>query len=442
MTKRLMLGSILCGMTFTACATDSADPETDRAAPRALRTKAAARGLDITHDVHGVQGAFYVPNRITGRPELGPSAGRRPRGAVADSDPGERHEPATLAVELSAGRGHESSTCRARYANDVDNDGNADAIGAQHYSRHDTALLTYSAEDDDADGTFERATGTDYDRRRRPFRFKADTDGDGTWDSIVTRQYDRRGNITFVSVDRDGDGDADRSETAVYDAHNTLLFLLGDDDGDGDFEWKLFYVFDSVGNWLGTNIDLGIDGTIDYVPYHVVFDANSNVLLEEYDFDGDGTVDNRTTFQPTVAADGTVVTLASFDFDADGSPDARWRYTFPHGNYNHQIYEIDDNLDGNFESWTEVVLDDLGRVTREANDWNLDGALDYEKDTTYLGDEDKVLTDVTVEGGTSTTKHVRYDNKARPLSSRTRAVENGTVVARGSERWTYVGNCR
>ncbi len=177
------------------------------------------------------------------------------------------------------------------------------------------------------------------------------------------------------------------------------------------------WTYDADGNMLSEEYDGDGDGKADYRETHT-YDANGNMLTEEHDYDdadgsppADGTMDVRITYTydeygnklseerdgfDMVPPDGTPEERTAWTYDehgnklteeqdADGTPEERTTWTYDeHGNK--LTEEQDANADGTPEERTTWTYDANGNLLTEEGDLRADGRVD--RRTTYTYDAD------------------------------------------------------
>ena len=138
-----------------------------------------------------------------------------------------------------------------------------------------------------------------------------------------------------------------------------------DFDGDGTVDLIYTFTFDANGNQTKEEWDSDGDGTVDQI-YTSTFDANGNRTRSEYDSDGDGTVDEITTY--TFDANGNQ-TRREYDSDGDGTVDEITTYTYD-ANGNRTSEERDSDVDGTADEITTYTFDANGNRTRYEREVN------------------------------------------------------------------------
>ena len=138
-----------------------------------------------------------------------------------------------------------------------------------------------------------------------------------------------------------------------------------DSDGDGTVDQIYTYTYDANGNRTRTEYDSDGDGTADQI-YTTTYDANGNRTREEYDSDGDGTADRIETY--TFDANGNR-TRSEYDSDGDGTVDEITTYTYD-ANGNRTSEERDSDGDGTADEITTYTFDANGNRTREEREQN------------------------------------------------------------------------
>jgi hypothetical protein len=86
-------------------------------------------------------------------------------------------------------------------------------------------------------------------------------------------------------------------ENAQCESNGNILTEEFDIDGDGTVDLRSTYTYDADGNVLTEESDIGGDGTVDLRSTYT-YDADGNRLTRESDVGGDGTVDSRCTYNP------------------------------------------------------------------------------------------------------------------------------------------------
>ena len=138
-----------------------------------------------------------------------------------------------------------------------------------------------------------------------------------------------------------------------------------DSDGDGTVDQIYTYTYDANGNQTRYEYDADADGTVDQI-YTFTFDANGNLTRYENDSDGDGTSDRIYTY--TYDANGNR-TRYEYDSDGDGTADEITTYTYD-ANGNRTSEERDSDVDGTADEITTYTFDANGNRTREEREQN------------------------------------------------------------------------
>ncbi len=169
-----------------------------------------------------------------------------------------------------------------------DRDDGVDGTIDARYERTLNAFdqITRSAEDWDADGTWDSVQTSLYDDNgtlldyriesagalisRTVYEYDADllsavlsdTDGSGDWNRTTRYDRDTDGRITRTTVDNDGDGNADYISEQIYDDQGRNTQTRVDDNADGETDEVTNRTFDE-GRLITREVDRGNDGTVD-----------------------------------------------------------------------------------------------------------------------------------------------------------------------------------
>jgi len=174
-----------------------------------------------------------------------------------------------------------------------DDDGNGLPNRINAYAYDAAGHLVLTQRDTNGDAAFDERTTYEYDGAGRQQRILYDTNADGTADSITTYEYDAAGNRNRILADLDADGTPDEETRYSYDAAGHEIRSAWDQDLDGTPERIIRQEYDAAGNrtrW--THEYLGAIVRDDAYQY----DARGNLVRSESDTDGDGTIDEITTY--------------------------------------------------------------------------------------------------------------------------------------------------
>ena len=194
--------------------------------------------------------------------------------------------------------------------------------------------------------------------------YESDFDGDGVVDAhnLVTHTYGLHGE-RLLSIYQGG------TSAYTYDARGLVLTIVenADFENDGTVEIHSTYTntYDPQGNRL-TNLletDYNTNGTIDHYRELTTntYDARRNVLttIIEYDYAGDGTIEYGRTESNTYDAHGNVLRLVVDSADGDGIVT------------DHQLWTFSYDVTGNR---TRAVFEE---------DWDADGVVDQTSTISY-----------------------------------------------------------
>jgi len=168
---------------------------------------------------------------------------------------------------------------------DYRNDGTTDVIYTYTFNEQGERL-TYSR-DDNADGTANSIYTTYYDTQGNKSRYELDSDADGQTDRRYDYTYDEQGKRTQYQHDSNVDGTANAIYTFAYDAQGNRTIYNTDSDADGVIDSISTYTYDAQGNQSLARIDINADGIADQI-YSRTFDSNGNMTASESDTDADG----------------------------------------------------------------------------------------------------------------------------------------------------------
>lgn len=154
---------------------------------------------------------------------------------------------------------------------------------------------------------------------------------------------------------------------------------------------------------------IGDQGPSEIVVYG--YDAKGQVLLEEYDFDGDGQVDRIVAFGYDAVGNRT---FEERDKGADGVWDYRVQYNYDASG--HLLSErIDRDADGEVDAQRNYNYDGAGHVRSIVYDANLDGTVDTRIQHFY-DEEFRLIREEVYHGPSGTPDEVRtytYDYKGQ-----------------------------
>jgi hypothetical protein len=148
--------------------------------------------------------------------------------------------------------------------------------------------------------------------------------------------------------------------------------------GNGTVDQITTFTYDANGNTTRTETDYGGDGMVDEMTTST-YDANGNMTRTEYDSDGDGTVDEITIY--TYDANGNM-TRTEYDSDGDGTVDEIITYTYD-ANGNRTRTESDSDGDGTADEIYTYTYDAKGNQTKQETDSDGDGTADEIYTYTY-----------------------------------------------------------
>ena len=179
--------------------------------------------------------------------------------------------------------------------------------------------------------------------------------------------YTAEGHPESARYDAGADGEIDKIWTYVTDDSGNIVEAAIDDDVDGTTDALQTFAWDEDGHRTEETWDYTYDGVVDFRRSYVWDDG---MLVQELeDSDGDGSVDVEIVYEYNEF--GRILRSEQFE---DGSGTAAettvWTY-------------VDCALDnkvtfdaGGNRTTTTYVVDDLGRVVFQQEDWNDDGAAD------------------------------------------------------------------
>ena len=160
-----------------------------------------------------------------------------------------------------------------------------------------------------------------------------------------------------------------------------------------------------TGNQTKEEYDFDGDGTVDLI-YTFTFDANGNLTSEERDSDGDGTADVISTY--TYDANGNR-TRSEYDSDGDGTSDRIYTYTFD-ANGNQTRSEYDSDGDGTVDEITTYTYDANGNLTSEERDSDGDGTADEITTYTFDANGNRTREEREQNGVTTSIRKMSYFN--------------------------------
>lgn len=233
---------------------------------------------------------------------------------------------------------------------DVDGDGVVDSSNTTTFGRDQRGrqLTSTSADDTDDDGTADGSTvsRTTYDARGRITRYEEDSlDGAG---NVLTHEvdevtYDQQGRLaTQVHSEYSGGVlDSKFRSTSGYDKQGNQVEIEFALDLDGDGSTDLLQTQSATYSPAGRLVDLTIityDGGTTSAPVsststsHSTYDSQGRLVssVDEFDSDGDGTVDLVSRQSTTYDSQGRrSTTVSEVDTDGDGTVDST--FTTTHG---------------------------------------------------------------------------------------------------------------
>ena len=241
-----------------------------------------------------------------------------------------------------------------------------------------------------------------------------DDDGDGTTDAIYTYTYDSNGNRLKIFSDTNVDGITDGTTTNTYDSNGKELTLTYDVGGIVSYE--LTNTYDSNGNRQTQNFDSDGDGTVDEITTYT-YDSYENVSTISIDTNGDGAAD--LIFIETHDTNGNTIT-SSTDSDGDGTVDRIITNTYD-GNENRISYSTDTDADGTVDKINTYTWDSNNNQLSFSADNNANGAADptdYIDTYTYDSDGNRLtyLRDMDADGTTNQIYTYTYDSDGNRLS--------------------------
>jgi len=231
-----------------------------------------------------------------------------------------------------------------------------------------------------------------------------DSDGDGDWDRVIDRTW-IDGELTVERTDGDGDGVFERVETSTYvDGHLSLLTI--DDDGDGVPEERSEY------------------------EYSPMADGSVYLLITQFDEAGEVRLITYTQRDP----DGLLVELA-LDFGGDGDLDVTDVNTYDDAG--HLVLRIATRPPPNYdfeERWTYDAEERLVQHTalRPGED-------DPYEDDTYTWEGCDRVASVEFEEGDAWYCATTYDDQSRALTLACGDSEAGTPTYLEASAWTDLG---
>jgi len=285
----------------------------------------------------------------------------------------------------------------------------------------------------------------DADGRR--IRDERDTDADGTPDTRTTYTRNALGLRTITEVDTGVDGSIDNLYTTSYTEYGLQTRDLRDNGNDGvEYDWRATYN-DSGRYTLIERYDngaLSVRNEYAYLP-----DGTFDFILR--DSDGDGTIDERITYEHIdglvmkvsydTGNDGTVnrmiryerntagdLTLYEDDTDNDGAANSIQRYTYNAAGLRTR-YESDSNADGTANVVLIDTYNDLGQALESQTDSDGDGVFDRFTRTTYNAQGFRTLYESDHDSDPEVDNRITYTLDANGNAIKTETDTNDDFVA-------------
>ena len=192
---------------------------------------------------------------------------------------------------------------------------------------------------------------------------------------IAEHSYDASGHETKMDIgfDIDGNGVLDELEISdsfeyvyQYDAEGHII-VKEEYRENGTVSEIITYEYDSDGNCVAENIDLGGDGVDDMI-YTYEYDSEGNCIIEKFDFGNDGTIEEVMTY--TYNSDGSMASESIFFKGVE--------IEFSSYVYDDDMLTI--NIDGGHDGTIDDVIvcqyDSNGNCLTKNEDWDNDGTID------------------------------------------------------------------
>jgi len=238
-------------------------------------------------------------------------------------------------------------------------------------------------------GTPFSITNRFYDSNGRLSRLDRDTDADGAPDDRTTYTRNELGLATLTEVDNGANGSIDNVYTTTYTSYGVQTRDLRDNGNDGaEYDWRADY--NDWGRYTlierYDNSALSVRNIYNYRP-----DGTFDFILR--DTDGDGTLDERITYEHT---DG-LVTRVSYDTGDDGTVDREIRYE-RNSMGDTTVYEDDTDANGAPDSIIRYRYNAAGYRTRFEQDSDADGTPNYVQTITYNDLGQQLVTETDSDG--------------------------------------------
>ena len=223
---------------------------------------------------------------------------------------------------------------------DNNNDGTPDYLTIEHYL--DDGLLIKKELDEEADGKIDSIATYKYDDKNRlTEEVLRNTSGK----LLLLSNYEYTGNLIVNRTDTDNDSIWDGIYIQSFNDNNKLIKEEWDEDGDGSIDrYTVYeYKFDNAGQLYAMSVDEMGDGYIERM-HHYSFNNDMELISEYVDKDFDGTLDK------------SVIQTWS--------------------NHLLQNIQIDNNFDGAVDLYTSRTYDDASRISLVEEDLNGNGLYD------------------------------------------------------------------
>ena len=238
-------------------------------------------------------------------------------------------------------------------------------------------------------GTPNSVTNRFYDGDGRLSRLERDTDADGSPNTRTTYTRNDLGLAIITEVDSDVDGSIDNLYTSTYTSYGVQTRDLRDNGNDGvEYDWRAEY--NDFGRY--TIIERYDNGTLAVRnEYSYLSDGTFDFILR--DTDGDGSLDERITYEHT---DG-LSTSVSYDTGNDGTVDRVVSYQ-RNAMGDITVYEDDTDANGAPNLIIRYSYNAAGHRTRFEQDSDADGAPNYVQTTTYNDLGQQLVTETDSDG--------------------------------------------
>jgi len=216
----------------------------------------------------------------------------------------------------------------------------------------------------------------------------SDTDGSGTPNSSVKYTYDSRGNLVMQETDIGYDGIINRVNKWTYDAQDHTTQYWQDDDNDGTADYRTQNTYNAKGKLSERTISFDGDKVWDR---YIIYTYNKEDKVIQLIINDDLTTKPESITKYTyekglrvrreLFTDGAGITASTIE---------TWQYTAA-GLVS--VRELDSDNDGNVNVKVNYTYDKLGREIRKVSDTDGNGFLDEIIEMSYTENSETTFTD-------------------------------------------------